>query len=60
MSAPGHFPVASTIERNTTGWLHSWTAGLGFEFALEDPTTFLNEAHYLDIDPLVSGLEFVR
>jgi hypothetical protein len=30
----GYFPVVSTIERNTTGWLHSWTAGLGFEFAL--------------------------
>jgi hypothetical protein len=55
----GYFPVASTIERNTTSWLHSWNAGLGFELALEDPTTFLNEAHYLDIDPPGSGLEFV-
>jgi hypothetical protein len=55
----GYFPVVSTIGRNTTGWLHSWNAGPGFEFALEDPTTFLNEAHYLDIDPPGSGLEFV-
>jgi hypothetical protein len=55
----GYFPVASTIERSTTGWLHSRNTGLGFEFALEDPTTFLNEARYLDIDPPGSGLEFV-
>jgi hypothetical protein len=54
----GYFPVASTIERNTAGWLHSWNAGLAFGFALEDPATFLNEVHYLDIDPPGSGLEF--
>ena len=54
----GYFSVASTIERNTTGWLHSWNAGLGFGFALEDPATFLNEVHYLNVDPPGSGLEF--
>jgi hypothetical protein len=55
----GYFPVASTTEPNTTGGLHSWDAGLGFEFALEDPSTVLNEAHYLDIDRPGSGPEFV-
>ena len=28
----GYFPVTSTVERDTTGWLHSWNAGLGLEF----------------------------
>jgi opacity protein-like surface antigen len=55
----GYFPVASTIERNTTGWLHSWNAGLGFEFALQDPTSFFIEARYLRIGPPSSRQDFV-
>ena len=36
---PGYFWVISTAERTTTPWLHSWNAGLGFEFAVADPVT---------------------
>lgn len=49
--APGYFWVISTAERTTTPWLHSWNAGLGFEFAVADPVTFFVEARYLRIEP---------
>jgi opacity protein-like surface antigen len=55
----GYFPFTSTVEQNTTGWLRSWNAGLGFDFALEDPTSFFIEARYLHIGPPSSRLDFV-
>lgn len=55
----GYFPVTSTVERNTTGWLHSWNAGVGFEFALQDPTSFFVEARYVRIGPPSGTLDFV-
>jgi opacity protein-like surface antigen len=55
----GYFPVTSTVERNTTGWLHSWNAGVGFEFALQDPTSFFVEARYVRIGPPGGTLDFV-
>jgi opacity protein-like surface antigen len=55
----GYFPVTSTVGSNTTGWLHSWNAGVGFEFALQDPTSFFVEARYLRIGPRSSQLDFV-
>jgi opacity protein-like surface antigen len=55
----GYFPVTSTVQSNTTGWLHSWNAGVGFEFALQDPTSFFVEARYLRIGPRSSPLDFV-
>lgn len=55
----GTFPVASTVERNTTGWLHSWNAGMGFEFALAPPGSLFVEARYLRIGPASSRLVFV-
>jgi opacity protein-like surface antigen len=55
----GYFPVTSTVERNTTGWLHSWNAGLGFEFALQDPASFFVEARYVRIGPPRTALDFV-
>ena len=55
----GYFPVTSTVERNTTGWLHSWNAGVGFEFALQDRTSFFVEGRYVRIGPPGSALDFV-
>jgi hypothetical protein len=49
----------ATVERNTTGWLHSWNAGVGFEFALQDPTSFFVEARYVRIGPPGGTLDFV-
>lgn len=55
----GYFPVVSTVERNTTGWLNSWNAGMGFEFALADSARLFIEARYLRIGPSSSRMDFV-
>jgi len=55
----GYFPIGSLVERNTTGWMNSWNAGMGFEFALEDPASFFIEARYLRLSPSSSGNEFI-
>ena len=54
-----YVPVVSTLERSTTGWLHSWNAGMGFEFALEPPGSFFIEARYLRIGPANDRMVFV-
>jgi hypothetical protein len=56
---PGYVPVVSTLEQRTTGWLHSWNAGMGFEFALAPPASFFIEARYLRIGPANNRMEFV-
>jgi hypothetical protein len=56
---PGYVPVVSTLERSTTDWLHSWNAGMGFEFALAPPATFFVEARYLSIGPSNNRMAFV-
>jgi opacity protein-like surface antigen len=48
---PGYYYGGYTVERYTTEWLHSWNAGLGFEFAISDPLSFFVEARYLRIQP---------
>ena len=55
----GYFPFASTVEQNTSGWLKSWNAGMGFQFALEDPASFFIEARYLRLSPSRSRMDFV-
>jgi opacity protein-like surface antigen len=55
----GYFPVVSTVEQNTSGWLKSWNAGMGFEFALADPASFFIEARYLRLSPSRSKTAFV-
>lgn len=55
----GYFPVVSTAEQNTSSWLNSWNAGMGFEFALADPASFFIEARYLRLSPSRSRTEFV-
>jgi Outer membrane protein beta-barrel domain len=54
---PGYIPVASTVAHDTSGWLNSWNAGTGFEFALQDPVRFFVEARYQRIGSNMS--EFV-
>ena len=56
---PAYIPVASTVEQSTTGWLHSWNAGMGFEFALEPPGSFFIEARYLRLRPANNRIAFV-
>lgn len=56
---PGYFPVVSNAERSTSGWLDSWNAGMGFEFALQDPASFFIEARYVRLAPQSSRTEFV-
>ena len=56
---PAYAAVVSTLERSTTGWLHSWNAGMGFEFALDPPASFFIEARYLRIGPANDRTEFV-
>lgn len=53
------FPVATTVQENTTGWMHSWNAGMGFEFALTDPASFFVEARYMRLSPAGGRMEFV-
>lgn len=56
---PVYVPVASTVEQSTTRWLHSWNAGMGFEFALEPPASSFIEASYLRIGPANNRTVFV-
>lgn len=53
------FPVSATVQENTTGWMHSWNAGMGFEFALNDPASFFVEARYMRLGPMSSRQAFV-
>jgi opacity protein-like surface antigen len=55
----GYFPYDTTVQRNTSGWLNSWNAGMGFEFALASPARFFIEARYLRIGPATSRMDFV-
>lgn len=56
---PGYVAVVSPLEQRTTGWLHSWNAGMGFEFALTPPESFFIEARYLRIGPSNNRMDFV-
>jgi opacity protein-like surface antigen len=64
---PGEFFVISTAVRATSPWLNGWNAGMGFEFALEDPASFFIEARYMQVGsssdrdmfiPITVGLRF--
>ena len=47
------------VEQSTSRWLNSWNAGVGFEFATEDPASFFVEARYQHIGSADSRTEFV-
>ncbi len=53
------FANSTTAEQTTTGWQESWNAGIGFEFAMADPSVFFIEARYLRIGSGASRMDFV-
>ena len=55
---PGTAPVAS-IYRDTSDVLHSWNAGLGLEFAIDNLSSFFIEARYQRLQPASSGMNFI-
>jgi hypothetical protein len=55
----GYFPIQYTVARSTTGWLNSWNAGMGFEFAMANRTSFFVEARYQRIGPNDKMMGFV-
>ncbi len=55
----GYFPFEYTVARSTTDWLNSWNAGMGFEFALANRTSFFVEARYQRITPNRKMLGFI-
>jgi Outer membrane protein beta-barrel domain len=65
---PAYLGSASTVAHDTTGWLNSGNAGVGFEFALQDPVRFFVESRYQRISqtgkpetefvPIRAGLRF--
>jgi hypothetical protein len=56
---PGSFFAISATARETTPWRDSWNAGLGWELALSDVTSFFVEARYRQIGPNDSKEAFV-
>jgi opacity protein-like surface antigen len=56
---PGYFPVTTTVDRTTSDWMRSWNAGIGFEFALQDPLSFFVEARYLRLYPQSNNSVFI-
>lgn len=57
--SPGLIPTLTAENRSTSPWLNSWNAGIGFETAVADNTTFFIEARYLRIGPQTDRMEFV-
>ena len=66
---PGYYPVYSTAQVSTTGWLPSWNAGIGFEFPLGGSASFFldgrflrikqpNNGGYWDFIPIRAGIRF--
>jgi opacity protein-like surface antigen len=56
---PGTYPALTERENSTSGWLHSWNAGLGWETAISDYASFFVEARYERIKPYDSRMSFV-
>jgi opacity protein-like surface antigen len=53
------FGNVSTVSESTSGWLNSWNAGIGFEFALANRTSFFIDARYLHLSTPSKLAEFV-
>lgn len=56
---PGTYPALTERENSTSGWLHAWNAGLGWETAISDYASFFVEARYERIKPYGSHMSFV-
>ena len=57
--APGYFPVVTAQQNTTSPWRNSWNAGIGWEAAIADRTSFFVEARYERILPNNNGMQFV-
>jgi hypothetical protein len=55
----GDFFGFGSTERSTTPWRDSWNAGLGWEIAVANGSTFFVEARYREIGPNGSREQFV-
>jgi len=55
----GEFRTVSTVSESTSGWLNSWNAGIGFEFALANRTSFFIDARYQHLSTPSKLAEFV-
>jgi opacity protein-like surface antigen len=56
---PGYFPVTTATQRSTSPWIKAYNAGIGFEFALQDPVSFFVEARYLRFQPQSANSVFI-
>ena len=56
---PGYFPAITAEERSTSDWHRAWNAGLGWEIAIADRTSFFIEARYLRVLPNSNQTKFV-
>ncbi|MGB6308366.1 MAG: outer membrane beta-barrel protein [Steroidobacteraceae bacterium] len=56
---PGYFPALTAAESVTSAWHKSWNAGIGWEIAVADRTSFFIEARYQRILPNDGNMQFV-
>jgi hypothetical protein len=56
---PAIFPAVTAEERTTSSWHNSWNAGIGWEAAIADRSSFFVEAQFLRILPNNSKTQFV-
>jgi opacity protein-like surface antigen len=57
--APGYFPALTARESTTSAWHKSWNAGIGWEVAVAERTSFFIEARYQRILPNGSNMQFI-
>jgi opacity protein-like surface antigen len=57
--APGYVPAVTARDSTTSPWRKSWNAGIGWEVAVAERTSFFIEARYQRILPNDSGMQFV-
>jgi opacity protein-like surface antigen len=57
--APGYYSADTTIARNTSNWHFAKNAGIGFEFAMSNSTSFFVEARYMRINPKEGTSDFL-
>jgi opacity protein-like surface antigen len=57
--APGYFYGLTAEENTTSAWHKSWNAGIGWEVAVAERTSFFIEARYQRILPNGSNMQFV-
>lgn len=56
---PGYFTALTGEQNTTSAWQKSWNAGIGWEIAVAERTSFFIEARYLRFLPNRSNMQFV-